>query len=112
MAHSIRFSSSAAALAIAALLAAAAPVHAQQRYAAPPIDEGQQYFMATHSFNLFIGRNGQAGPIELLAQEAELMGHENLGIQMIGGSTPMQHWTSTGTRPSVFRSNTDRTATG
>jgi hypothetical protein len=95
MAHSIRFSSSAAALAIAALLATAAPAHAQQLYAAPPIDEGQQYYMATHSFNVFIGpnrRTGEPGPIERLAQEAELMGHENLGIQMIGGSTPMQHW--------------------
>jgi hypothetical protein len=51
--------------------------------------------MATHSFNVFIGpnsRTGDVGPLAKLAHEAELAGHENLGIQMIGGSTPMQHW--------------------
>jgi hypothetical protein len=100
MAHSIRFGSRTVgmptfggALLITALLAASAPVHGQ--YAAPPIDEGQQYFMATHSFNVFIGpnaRSGDSGPLTRLAQEAELADHDNLGIQMIGGSTPMQHW--------------------
>jgi len=81
-------------LAVAALLAASAPAHAQQ-YAAPPITQGQKYFMATHSFNVFIGPNsraGDVGPLAKLAQEAQLEGHENLGVQMIGGSTPMQHW--------------------
>jgi len=99
MAHLIRFGSravglptSGAALVIATLLAAGTPVDAQQRFAGPPIDEGQHYFMATHSFSLFIGRNAAAGPLERLAQEAQLEGHENLGIQMIGSSTPMQHW--------------------
>jgi hypothetical protein len=101
MASSIRFGSrplglpiAGAALVILAVLAAGTPVQAQQ-YAAPPIAEGQHYYMATHSFNVFIGpdrRTGDPGPIERLAQEAQLEGHENLGIQMIGGSTPMQHW--------------------
>lgn len=100
MVHSIRFGSRTVglptfggALVITALLAASTPVHAQ--YAAPPIDEGQHYFMATHSFSVFIGpnsRTGDPGPLAKLAAEAELMGHENLGIQMIGASTPMQHW--------------------
>jgi len=91
MTHSIRIGSR---LATLALLAAVSPVHAQQ-YAAPPIDDGQHYYMATHSFNVFIGpssRTGDVGPLAKLAAEAELEGHENLGIQMIGGSTPMQHW--------------------
>jgi hypothetical protein len=95
MAHSIRFGSRwGGTVAVVAVLAAAAPLRAQQ-YAAPPIAEGQRYFMATHSFNVFIGpntRTGAPGPIDRLAAEAELEGHQNLGIQMIGGSTPMQHW--------------------
>jgi hypothetical protein len=81
-------------LAVAALLLGSAPALAQQ-YASPPITVGQKYLMATHSFNVFIGpnsRTGDPGPLAKLAHEAELMGHENLGVQMIGGSTPMQHW--------------------
>ena len=81
------------ALLVAALLGVATPVHAQ--YAVPPIDEGQAYFMATHSFNVFVGpnrRTGEPGPLDKLAAEARIEGHRNLGVQMIGGSTPMQHW--------------------
>ena len=81
-------------LAVAAMLLGSAPALAQQ-YASPPIAVGQKYFMATHSFNVFIGpnsRTGDPGPLAKLAHEAEIMGHENLGVQMIGGSTPMQHW--------------------
>jgi hypothetical protein len=51
--------------------------------------------MATHSFNVFIGPNTRSedvGPLAKLVAEAEIEGHENLGIQMIGGSTPLQHW--------------------
>jgi hypothetical protein len=80
-------------LAIAALAWTSAPVHAQ--FAKPPITQGQHYYMATHSFNVFIGpnsRTGDPGPLAKLAMEAELATHSNLGIQMIGGSTPMQHW--------------------
>lgn len=80
---------------------AAAPTAAvAQQTAVPerttePITVGQKYFMATHSFNVFIGpsrRTGEPGPLDRLADEAGLERHENLGIQMIGGSTPMQHW--------------------
>ena len=63
------------------------------------IDSGQKYVMATHSFNVFIGPRtnlltGETtpGPLDLLAEEAGKTGHENLAVQMIGGSTPMQHW--------------------
>lgn len=100
MAQSIRFRSRTvslpklgSALLLGALLATSAPVVAQ--YAVPPVDVGQTYYMATHSFNVFIGpnsRTGELGPLDLLAAEAQLEGHGNLGIQMIGGSTPMQHW--------------------
>ncbi|MGD8280945.1 MAG: hypothetical protein PVF90_08550 [Gemmatimonadota bacterium] len=100
MAQSIRFASRAlrlpaacGALILGALLASSAPVQAQ--YAVPPIDEGQAYFMATHSFSVFIApnqRTGEPGPLDKLAAEAQLEGHHNIGVQMIGGSTPMQHW--------------------
>jgi hypothetical protein len=58
--------------------------------------------MATHSFNVFIGpvrpnaRNPDVkpgpGPLAALAAERGKVGHETLAVQMIGGSTPMQHW--------------------
>ncbi len=64
-----------------------------------PISEGQKYVMATHSFNVFIGpsRSRDAaevapGPLAALAAERGKSGHEALAVQMIGGSTPMQHW--------------------
>jgi hypothetical protein len=65
-----------------------------------PIREGQKYVMATHSFNVFIGptrsRNAgepvRPGPLAALAAERGKVGHEALAVQMIGGSTPMQHW--------------------
>jgi hypothetical protein len=65
-----------------------------------PITQGQKYVMATHSFNVFIGpwrsREPNAevkpGPLAALAAERDKAGHENLAVQMIGGSTPMQHW--------------------
>jgi hypothetical protein len=69
--------------------------------AAAPITQGQKYVMATHSFNVFIGptrsRDPNAevkpGPLAALAAERGKIGHQNLAVQMIGGSTPMQHWT-------------------
>ncbi|MGD2133337.1 MAG: hypothetical protein PVI23_11130 [Maricaulaceae bacterium] len=70
--------------------------------ASQPIEEGQHYVMATHSFNVFIGpsrRRGQEpgpGPLAALAEEAGKAGHEALAVQMIGGSTPMQHWAQGG----------------
>jgi hypothetical protein len=70
------------------------------RAAAAPITQGQKYVMATHSFNVFIGptrsRDPNAevkpGPLAALAAERGKVGHQNLAVQMIGGSTPMQHW--------------------
>jgi hypothetical protein len=67
---------------------------------AAPITQGQKYVMATHSFNVFIGptrsRDPNAevkpGPLAALAAERGKVGHQNLAVQMIGGSTPMQHW--------------------
>ena len=67
--------------------------------AADAIERGQKYVMATHSFNVFIGPRTNRltggtspGPLAALAEEAGKQGHANLAVQMIGGSTPMQHW--------------------
>lgn len=89
------------ALLVFVLAVAALPLDAQVRHLrmSRPIVTGQQYVMATHSFNVFIGpnrRTGDAGPLAALAAEAEIPGHENLAVQMIGGSTPMQHWNQGG----------------
>jgi len=67
---------------------------------AEPIEQGQKFVMATHSFNVFIGPGRSAdpadgpasGPLALLAAERGKTGHQALAVQMIGGSTPMQHW--------------------
>jgi hypothetical protein len=71
------------------------------------IEAGQKYVMATHSFNVFIGPPrqraanlpprpgfgpGTDGPLAALAAERGKAGHAALAVQMIGGSTPMQHW--------------------
>lgn len=66
------------------------------------IQKGQKYVMATHSFSVFIGpntwrstvdaSNADDGPLAKLAAERGKTGHEALAVQMIGGSTPMQHW--------------------
>ncbi|GAB1270022.1 hypothetical protein NBRC116493_32760 [Aurantivibrio infirmus] len=64
------------------------------------IDAGQKYVMATHSFNVFIGPTRSRdpdfvptpGPLAAMAEERNKAGHEALAVQMIGGSTPMQHW--------------------
>lgn len=77
------------------LPAAAEPTHA--------IDKGQKFVMATHSFSVFIGpntwrsnvtaSNADVGPLARLAAERNKEGHQAVAVQMIGGSTPMQHWT-------------------
>ncbi|HET9949638.1 MAG TPA: hypothetical protein VFQ22_11995 [Longimicrobiales bacterium] len=90
-----RASSLRAFLLLAAAALGAAPAPALAQIVARPIVEGQKSVMATHSFNVFIGpnlRTGEPGPLAALAAEAELEGHEALAVQMIGGSTPMQHW--------------------
>ena len=75
---------------------AAQPAVTTAASAAKPILQGQKYVMATHSFNVFVGpnrRNGDdPGPLAKLAAERGKTGHQNLAVQMIGGSTPMQHW--------------------
>jgi hypothetical protein len=70
--------------------------------ATKPITKGQKIVMATHSFNVFVGPTRASarvpgsvdspGPLAALAAERGKGGHETLGVQMIGGSTPMQHW--------------------
>jgi hypothetical protein len=83
------------ALALAMVLVSL-PVAAQPAASSQPIAAGQKIVMATHSFNVFIGPNrrvaGDPGPLAKLAAEAGKNGHEILAVQMIGGSTPMQHW--------------------
>ena len=68
--------------------------------ATAPIKDGQKIVMATHSFNVFVGPTRSRdpavaptpGPLAALAAERHKTGHETLAVQMIGGSTPMQHW--------------------
>jgi len=101
----LRAASGAAVLAIAVSFGALAPVHAQSSPAAAtevakPITKGQKIVMATHSFNVFVGPSRSRdpsvtptpGPLAALAAERGKAGHETLAVQMIGGSTPMQHW--------------------
>jgi len=59
------------------------------------IYDGQKIVMATHSFNVFISplrAPDGVGPLNKLAAEGGKTGQEFLAVQMIGGSTPMQHW--------------------
>jgi hypothetical protein len=101
----LKAASGAAVLAIAVSFGALAPVHAQSSAAATaeaakPITKGQKIVMATHSFNVFVGPTRSRdpnvkptpGPLAALAAERGKAGHETLAVQMIGGSTPMQHW--------------------
>ena len=101
----LKAASGAALLAIAVSLTGLAPVHAQSAAATAvqatrPITQGQKIVMATHSFNVFVGPTRArdpnvtptAGPLAALAAERGKAGHETLAVQMIGGSTPMQHW--------------------
>ena len=100
-AKAIRHTGRAALFAIAVALAACNSAPAgRSASATAPITTGQKYVMATHSFNVFIGpsrsreANSEAkpGPLAALAAERNKTGHESLAVQMIGGSTPMQHW--------------------
>jgi hypothetical protein len=115
-----RFTALAGAALLALSLGAANAAYTQPRAsaAAPaPIAKGQKIVMATHSFNVFVGPGRVApaapaagatptatgptpaaapqinpGPLAALAAERGKAGHETLAVQMIGGSTPMQHW--------------------
>jgi hypothetical protein len=96
-----RLQAVAAALLALTVTVAAAPLTQAQpnraQAAAAPIMRGQKIVMATHSFNVFVGPGRGAegpnpGPLAALAAERGKTGHETLAVQMIGGSTPMQHW--------------------
>lgn len=99
------------ALALGAMLAvsACATSGGPGASARAPITDGQKIVMATHSFNVFISSDPFAPrqargaprdpnappPIPLLTRltnERGITGQEFLAVQMIGGSTPMQHW--------------------
>ncbi len=56
-----------------------------------PITEGERVYFVGHSFHMFIVR-----PLIYLAREAGVSGHWAEGWDMIGGSTPMQHWERNG----------------
>jgi hypothetical protein len=101
----LKAAGSAALLAIAVSIGGLAPVQAQtstvaQTEVTKPITQGQKIVMATHSFNVFVGPSRSRdpnvtptpGPLAALAAERGKAGHETLAVQMIGGSTPMQHW--------------------
>jgi hypothetical protein len=55
--------------------------------ATTPITAGARIYFVGHSFHMFIVR-----PLIALAKEAGIKGHWAEGWDMIGGSTPMQHW--------------------
>ncbi|MDZ4759669.1 MAG: hypothetical protein SGJ21_01175 [Alphaproteobacteria bacterium] len=87
----------------AATVAVARPVSTTaSALSTAPITKGQKIVMATHSFNVFVGPRGpnarnpdapaSPGPLAALAAERGKAGHDTLAVQMIGGSTPMQHW--------------------
>src|SRR5262249_11546695 len=85
-----------------ALACALALPAAAQSPITKPIGDGQKIVMATHPSNVLVGptraspRDPNAvptpGPLAALAAERHKAGHETLAVQMIGGSTPMQHW--------------------
>jgi hypothetical protein len=52
-----------------------------------PTPVGSKVYFVGHSFHMFIVR-----PLIYLAKEAGIPGHWAEGWDMIGGSTPMQHW--------------------
>jgi len=90
-----------AALNVSVLTLAPAPaLAAPAKASAAPIKAGQKIVMATHSFSVFIGPTRSRdpavaptpGPLAALAAERGKVGHEMLAVQMLGGSTPMQHW--------------------
>ena len=52
-----------------------------------PLQKGERVYFVGHSFHMFVVR-----PLIRLAKEAGVQGHWAQGWDMIGGSTPMQHW--------------------
>ncbi|KAF2663167.1 hypothetical protein BT63DRAFT_128548 [Microthyrium microscopicum] len=72
-----------------ALLGLASATQARQ---APPKGKKIQY--VSNSFHWWLA--GPTGPVALLAKEAGIVGHEDIGVDRIPGSTPCQHWTKGG----------------
>jgi hypothetical protein len=60
--------------------AAAVPVQGQT-------PKGLKVQWVGHSFHAFLPK-----PVAKLAAEANIKGHVNLGMDMLGGSTPCEHW--------------------
>jgi len=54
---------------------------------APNPPKGKAIQWVGHSFHVFL-----PSPVAKLAQEAGIKGHSSLGFDMIGASTPCQHW--------------------
>jgi hypothetical protein len=71
-----------------AVLALAAVASAQS----PP--KGKAIQWVGHSFHVFLPK-----PVGKLAEEAGIKGHSSLGFDMIGASTPCQHWNKGGKGP-------------
>jgi len=63
-----------------------------------PIEHGERVYFVGHSFHMFVVR-----PLIQLAKEAGIKGHWAEGWDMIGGSTPMQHWERGGDQNAVKR---------
>ena len=59
--------------------------------ATPTATAGKKVYFVGHSFHMFIVR-----PLITLAKEAGIKGHWAEGWDMIGGSTPSQHWDRNG----------------
>ena len=64
------------------LFALSAAASAQK---APP--KGLKIQWVGHSFHMFL-----PGPVAKLAKEAGIAGHTDVGKDMIGGSSPCEHW--------------------
>jgi hypothetical protein len=59
---------------------------------------GLHVYFVGHSFHMFVVR-----PLIYLAREAGIQGHWAEGWDMIGGSTPLQHWEREGTNEVLGR---------
>jgi hypothetical protein len=69
---------------LAALLAVCPPMLAAQSTPAPA---GLRVFTTGHSFHAFV-----PPLLEELVRKAAIKGHQQVGIQRLGGSTALQHW--------------------
>src|ERR1700761_5863457 len=70
---------------VAAVSSMKAPI---MNVAAP---KGKSVQWVGHSFHVFL-----PAPVAQLAKEAGIVGHQNLGVDRIGGSEPCQHWNKGG----------------